>query len=160
MIGLAEFQISTLLSAASSRQSYSCRLEHAAFSDQKRSTMNTNVSHLLSCVDVIHRKLREDSVVTCLITDSRRVVPGALFFAIGGLRTDGNLYIEEAVDRGAVAIITEEDLGQINTTLRIYVSTSAASGACRRVTSAKRECVPCRRPLACDLRACIAGICA
>ncbi|MFT5825488.1 MAG: UDP-N-acetylmuramoyl-L-alanyl-D-glutamate--2,6-diaminopimelate ligase, partial [Yoonia sp.] len=42
---------------------------------------------------------------------SRRVVPGALFFAIGGLRTDGNFYVEEAVDRGAVTIITEQDLG-------------------------------------------------
>ncbi len=112
MIGLAEFQISTLLSAASSRQSYSRRLEQTAFSDRKRSPMNPSVSHLLSRVDTIRRKLREDSVVTCLITDSRRVVPGALFFAIGGLRTDGNLFVEEAVDRGAVAIITEEDLGR------------------------------------------------
>ena len=111
MIGLAEFQISTLLSAASSRQSYSRRLEQTAFSDRKRSPMNPSVSNLLSRVDTIRRKLREDSVVTCLITDSRRVVPGALFFAIGGLRTDGNLFVEEAADRGAVAIITEEDLG-------------------------------------------------
>ena len=111
MIGLAEFQISTLLSSASSRQSYSRRFEQTAFSDQKSSPMNPNVSHLLACVDAIRSKLLEDSEVTCLITDSRRVVPGALFFAIGGLRTDGNLFVEEAVDRGAVAIITEEDLG-------------------------------------------------
>ena len=111
MIGLAEFQISTLLSSASSRQSYSRRLEQTAFSDQKRSPMNPNISHLLACVDTIRIKLLEDSEVTCLITDSRRVRPGALFFAIGGLRTDGNLFVEEAVDRGAVAIITVEDLG-------------------------------------------------
>ena len=73
--------------------------------------MNPSVSQLVASVDSQRRKLREDSPVTCLITDSRRVVPGALFFAIGGLRTDGNLFVEEAVDRGAVAIITEEDLG-------------------------------------------------
>jgi len=73
--------------------------------------MNPSVSHLLAGVTINRKKLREDSPVTCLITDSRRVVPGALFFAIGGLRTDGNLFVEEAVDRGAVAIITEEDLG-------------------------------------------------
>jgi UDP-N-acetylmuramoyl-L-alanyl-D-glutamate--2,6-diaminopimelate ligase len=73
--------------------------------------MNPSVSQLIAGVDTQRRKLREDSPVTCLITDSRRVVPGALFFAIGGLRTDGNLFVEEAVDRGAVAIITEEDLG-------------------------------------------------
>jgi len=111
MIGLAEFQISTLLSAASSRQSYSRRLEQTTFNDQNRSPMNPSVSHLLAGVTINRKKLREDSPVTCLITDSRRVVPGALFFAIGGLRTDGNLFVEEAVDRGAVAIITEEDLG-------------------------------------------------
>ena len=110
MIGLAELQISTLLSSASSRQSYT-RFEQTAFSDQKRSQMNSNVSHLLSCVDTIRSSLFKDSEVTCLITDSRRVTPGALFFAIGGLRTDGNLFVEEAVDRGAVAIVTEEDLG-------------------------------------------------
>ncbi len=111
MIGLAEFQISTLLSAASSRQSYSRRFEQTTFNEHPWSTMNPSVSQLLVGVEAIHRKLREDSAVTCLITDSRRVVPGALFFAIGGLRTDGNLFIEEAVDRGAVAIITEERLG-------------------------------------------------
>jgi len=111
MIGLAEFQISTLLSAASSRQSYSRRLEQTTFNEPQRSPMNPRVSQLIAGVDPIRRKLREDSAVTCLITDSRRVVPGALFFAIGGLRTDGNLFVEEAVDRGAVAIITEEDLG-------------------------------------------------
>lgn len=111
MIGLAEFQISTLLSAASSRQSYSRRFEPTQVHDQPRSPMNPRVSQLLAGVEPVRRKLREDSAVTCLITDSRRVVPGALFFAIGGLRTDGNLYVEEAVDRGAVAIVTEEDLG-------------------------------------------------
>lgn len=73
--------------------------------------MNPRVSQLFTGVDTSRLKLREDSPVTCLITDSRRVVPGALFFAIGGLRTDGNLFVEEAVDRGAVAIVTEEDLG-------------------------------------------------
>jgi len=46
--------------------------------------------------------------VTCLITDSRRVVPGALFFALDGQRTDGNLYVEEAIDRGAVGIVSEK----------------------------------------------------
>ena len=49
--------------------------------------------------------------VTCLITDSRRVVPGALFFAIGGLHTDGNLYIEEAIGRGAVGVVSEHPAG-------------------------------------------------
>ncbi len=51
--------------------------------------------------------------VRCLITDSRRVIPGALFFALRGLNTDGNLYIEEAIDRGAVAIVSEAPRGSV-----------------------------------------------
>ena len=69
------------------------------------------VASLLSELTVQKQKGFGDSLVTCLVTDSRRVVPGALFFAIGGLRTDGNLYIEEAVDRGAVGVISSQDLG-------------------------------------------------
>jgi UDP-N-acetylmuramoyl-L-alanyl-D-glutamate--2,6-diaminopimelate ligase len=44
-----------------------------------------------------------------LATDSRRVVPGCLFFALPGMRTDGHLYIEEAIDRGAVAVVCEKE---------------------------------------------------
>ena len=50
---------------------------------------------------------REQSV-TCLITDSRRVVPGSIFFAINGQHHDGNLFIEEAIGKGAVAIVSSE----------------------------------------------------
>ena len=69
------------------------------------------VSSLLEGQKILTQKGSGDGLVTCLITDSRRVVPGALFFAIGGLRTDGNLFIEEAVDRGAVGIVSSQDLG-------------------------------------------------
>ncbi|MCB1121671.1 MAG: UDP-N-acetylmuramoyl-L-alanyl-D-glutamate--2,6-diaminopimelate ligase [Verrucomicrobiae bacterium] len=47
--------------------------------------------------------------VSTLVTDSRRVIPGAVFFAIPGLRTNGTFYIEEAIDRGAVAVVSESD---------------------------------------------------
>lgn len=78
---------------------------------ERRDAFNPTLEDLFRGVEVASRKQRANPSVTCLITDSRRVVPGALFFAIGGLRTDGNHYIEEAVDRGAVAIVTEQDLG-------------------------------------------------
>lgn len=111
MIGLADFQISTLLSAASSRQAYSRVNVSNNTQCDRRPSMNPTLVQLLEGVEVVAHKQRNNSDVTCLITDSRRVVPGALFFAIGGLRTDGNHYVEEAVDRGAVAIVTEQDLG-------------------------------------------------
>ena len=47
-------------------------------------------------------------LVKSLTTDSRRVIPGSLFFALPGLRTDGNFFTEEAIDRGAVGIVTEQ----------------------------------------------------
>ena len=74
-------------------------------------SMDWTVQELIKGLDVIYRKGDCTNIATCLITDSRRVVPGALFFAISGLRTNGNFYAEEAVDRGAVAVITEQDLG-------------------------------------------------
>ncbi len=111
MIGLADFQISTLLSAVSSRQSYSRSSRQTSVNCDRRAPMNPSLQELLADVEVVSRKQRGNPGVTCLITDSRRVVPGALFFAISGLRTSGNHYIEEAVDRGAVAIITEQDFG-------------------------------------------------
>jgi len=43
--------------------------------------------------------------VTC---DSRKVQPGALFFALHGAQADGNAFIAEALKRGAVAIASEE----------------------------------------------------
>lgn len=44
-------------------------------------------------------------VVTSLALDSRKVLPGALFFAIPGHKEDGLRYVEEAIDRGAVAVM-------------------------------------------------------
>jgi UDP-N-acetylmuramoyl-L-alanyl-D-glutamate--2,6-diaminopimelate ligase len=47
-----------------------------------------------------------DRPISGLVMDSRRVVPGTLFFALPGLRTDGTTFIDEAVARGAVAVVT------------------------------------------------------
>lgn len=47
-----------------------------------------------------------DPVVTRLVIDSRRVTPGSLFFALPGLRQDGNSFIDEALRRGAVGIVS------------------------------------------------------
>ncbi|MDR2673744.1 MAG: Mur ligase domain-containing protein, partial [Opitutaceae bacterium] len=44
--------------------------------------------------------------VSGLVLDSRRVIPGSVFFATLGLRTNGEFFIEEAVARGAAAIVS------------------------------------------------------
>lgn len=45
--------------------------------------------------------------VTGVAYDSRRVEPGAVFVALRGLRADGAVFAEEAITRGAVAIVAE-----------------------------------------------------
>lgn len=47
-----------------------------------------------------------DRPISGLVMDSRRVVPGTLFFALPGRRADGASFVDEAVARGAVAVIT------------------------------------------------------
>ena len=42
--------------------------------------------------------------------DSRRIEPGALFVAIKGERYDGHFFVEDAEQRGAVAVISQEKL--------------------------------------------------
>ena len=46
-----------------------------------------------------------DREITGLTCDSRTVRPGALFAAFRGSRTDGNRFIREALDKGAVAVL-------------------------------------------------------
>jgi UDP-N-acetylmuramoyl-L-alanyl-D-glutamate--2,6-diaminopimelate ligase len=50
----------------------------------------------------------ETTEVSSLAYDSRRVQPGALFFALRGAKTDGNWYVAEALARGAAAIASEQ----------------------------------------------------
>lgn len=67
-----------------------------------------SIRNLFRGVDVVELRGSQDVEVGCLITDSRRVVPGSLFFAISGLHSNGNDFIEEAIDRGAVGIVSEQ----------------------------------------------------
>jgi UDP-N-acetylmuramoyl-L-alanyl-D-glutamate--2,6-diaminopimelate ligase len=43
-----------------------------------------------------------------IANDSRKAKPGALFVAIHGVATDGNLFAKDAVGRGAVAVMSED----------------------------------------------------
>ncbi len=45
--------------------------------------------------------------INSVACDSRQVVPGALFFALQGARTDGNFFTPDAISRGAVAIVSD-----------------------------------------------------
>ena len=55
-------------------------------------------------------KPSEEFEITGITSDSRRVERGNLFVAIRGLHCDGNAYVKEAIERGAVFVITERRL--------------------------------------------------
>lgn len=49
-----------------------------------------------------------DVEISCIVFDSRKVVPGCLFVAVRGTVVDGHDYIEQAVKAGAIAVICED----------------------------------------------------
>jgi UDP-N-acetylmuramoyl-L-alanyl-D-glutamate--2,6-diaminopimelate ligase len=52
-----------------------------------------------------------DRDITGITYDSRRVMPGNLFVAVRGERTDGHRFVEAAIDRGATAVVLEQECG-------------------------------------------------
>ena len=54
--------------------------------------------------------LGEDVEVTSVATDSRDVVPGALFVALPGERTDGGRFVPEAFANGAAGVLVRDGL--------------------------------------------------
>lgn len=58
-------------------------------------------------------------------TDSRKVKPKSLFVCIEGFNTDGHLYIKEAINKGAVAIIAEKEVESDRPVIYVNDSTRA-----------------------------------
>jgi UDP-N-acetylmuramoyl-L-alanyl-D-glutamate--2,6-diaminopimelate ligase len=66
-------------------------------------------------------RFETDPEIRDLAYDSRRTEEGALFFAVAGLRSDGHLFIDEALSRGAVAVASERPIEQLSGGCRIQV---------------------------------------
>lgn len=60
--------------------------------------------------------------ITGIAYDSRQVKPGYLFVCISGFKTDGHLYIKQALKAGARAILIEKTIDQIDTATVIMTS--------------------------------------
>ena len=54
--------------------------------------------------------LGSDPEVALVTGDSREVRPGAVFFAIVGVKADGHAFAAEAARRGAVAVVAEREV--------------------------------------------------
>ena len=70
--------------------------------------MAPKLSDFLGENEAIAVKGSLDRPISGIVMDSRRVVPGTLYFALPGLRIDGASFIDEAVNRGAVAVVTQK----------------------------------------------------
>jgi len=70
-------------------------------------TRSMKLSQLLEGIELKRPLIDGERDIAAPCYDSRRVAAGAAFFAIRGEATDGNRFVDAAVDRGAVAIISE-----------------------------------------------------
>jgi UDP-N-acetylmuramoyl-tripeptide--D-alanyl-D-alanine ligase len=53
-------------------------------------------------------------IITDVVIDSRLTIPGALFVALPGERTDGHLYVAAAFAKGASAALVQQDVGGLH----------------------------------------------
>ncbi len=65
------------------------------------------LSEMLKGIEVIERFAPDGLEVSDVQCDSRRIHPGSVFVAVRGVKDNGLQYIPQAVERGAVAIVSE-----------------------------------------------------
>ena len=66
------------------------------------------LKELLSGISVLEATVNLEQDITHIAYDSRKVMPGSLFVAISGFALDGNTFIPMAMEKGAVAVVTEK----------------------------------------------------
>ena len=84
------------------------------------------LTELISDVDVKEIIGSEQLNVSGVAFNSREVRPGNVFVCITGFKTDGHKYAEDAISRGAIAIIAERDLSNLGVTCIICENTRLA----------------------------------
>ncbi|QGT99131.1 UDP-N-acetylmuramoyl-dipeptide--2,6-diaminopimelate ligase [Candidatus Syntrophocurvum alkaliphilum] len=68
------------------------------------------LNRLLNGVDLKSYKGNLTEEIAGIAYDSRKVKPGYLFICIPGFKTDGHLYIDQAIKNGASAILAEKEI--------------------------------------------------
>ena len=72
--------------------------------------MKTRLKDVLDGVEVTGVFGPDQAAVTDICTDSRKATPGCLFVCLKGAKADGAVFAEDAVRRGAVAVLCEQRL--------------------------------------------------
>ncbi len=75
---------------------------------------NLSLIHLAEACGGVYRGPEEKKTqcVTAITTDSRRITEGCLFVAIPGARVDGHDFIGQVMEKGALAVVSEKELGE------------------------------------------------
>ncbi|MDF2965915.1 MAG: murE [Rickettsiaceae bacterium] len=76
-------------------------------------------------------ELLEKHNITDIAIDSRQVVPGSAFFALGGLSSDGNDYINQAFASGAAIVISDKICNEASKIFKVEDSKQQLAEACR-----------------------------
>ncbi len=75
--------------------------------------MQKYIKQILENLDIIkiyNQQLLDSTVVSGIKYNSKEITNGDIFVCLSGQHTDGNLFISEAVSKGAAAIITQKDV--------------------------------------------------
>lgn len=83
------------------------RTRHETLSLNRVFRQAPKLSDYFEQAEIVALKGGLERPISGLAIDSRRVVPGNLFFAISGLRSASANSVDEAISRGAVAVVTE-----------------------------------------------------
>jgi UDP-N-acetylmuramoyl-L-alanyl-D-glutamate--2,6-diaminopimelate ligase len=81
-----------------------------------------NLTEIVETVKPLAIEGPVDREITGITYDSRRVMPGHLFVAVRGARTDGHRFVEAAIERGATAVLLERECGLSPRATRIKVA--------------------------------------
>ncbi len=65
------------------------------------------LKQLLDGVAIVAARIDENADIALVTADSRQVIPGSMFVAMKGLVSDGHDFIEQAIQRGASAVVAE-----------------------------------------------------
>ena len=60
---------------------------------------------------VLHCAVPVEAEITCVSTDTRDLPAGCLFVALRGEKFDGHAFVEQAIAAGAVAAVTDRQVG-------------------------------------------------
>ncbi|WP_137169567.1 UDP-N-acetylmuramoyl-tripeptide--D-alanyl-D-alanine ligase [Marinomonas sp. FW-1] len=84
----------------------------------------------------------DDCEINAVVTDTRKIISGCIFVAIKGERFDGHDYVTQAIDGGALAVVSERDV-DVQNYVKVSNTTLAYGAIARLVRDAFKGEVVC-----------------